>query len=82
MRAAGIPLILNHFGTGYASMSCLHEFRFDVLKIDRSFIHPLTDPLRRNMVAAVIQLARGLGMGVAAEGVETETQAASLLELG
>lgn len=82
MRAAGIPLILNHFGTGYASMSCLHEFRFDVLKIDGSFIHPLTDPSRRNMVAAVIQLARGLGMDVAAEGVETETQAASLLELG
>lgn len=82
LRAAGVQLHLDDFGTGYASISYLHHWRFDGLKIDGSFIRKIEDPTQRSIVAAVIQLARGLDMHVIAEGVETEAQAAILRELG
>lgn len=82
LGAAGIQLHLDDFGTGYASISYLHHWRFDGLKIDRSFIAKIEEPDRRSIVAAIIQLARGLGMDVVAEGVETEAQATILRELG
>ncbi len=82
LRAAGLQLHLDDFGTGYASISYLHHWRFDGLKIDRSFISPIEEPGRRSIVAAIIQLAAGLGMGVVAEGVETEAQAGILRGLG
>lgn len=82
LRAAGLQLHLDDFGTGYASISYLHRWRFDGLKIDGSFVQRIEQPAQRSIVAAILQLAKGLDMHVIAEGVETEAQAAVLRELG
>ncbi len=84
LRALGVRLCLDDFGTGYASLTYLQRFAFDCLKIDKSFVAELDgeDDDARRMVAAVIDLAHGLGLQVTAEGVEAETQAHALRELG
>jgi EAL domain-containing protein (putative c-di-GMP-specific phosphodiesterase class I) len=82
LRAAGLQLHLDDFGTGYSSISYLHRWRFDGIKIDRSFVSSIAEQPQRNIVAAIIQLARGLNMHVIAEGVETEEQAQILRDLG
>lgn len=75
LRAAGVMLSLDDFGTGYSSLSYLKRFRFDVLKIDRSFIaglpHSPDDVL---LVMAILAMARGLDIRVVAEGVESREQ--------
>ncbi|MGA0058654.1 MAG: putative bifunctional diguanylate cyclase/phosphodiesterase [Planctomycetota bacterium] len=79
---AGVSVVLDDFGTGYASLSCLAGFPFRGLKIDRSFVSRLTEPQRDVvMVRAMVQMARGLGLEVTAEGVESEAQLAVLRSL-
>jgi len=78
----GVRLAIDDFGTGYSSLACLHDFRCDVLKIDRSFINKL----HRGrgyvaMVRAVLELAEHLSIEVVAEGIETPEQAALLQSL-
>ena len=71
----GITIALDDFGTGYASLIHLKQFPIDVIKIDRSFIaHVETDPSDAAIVQAVIELGKGLGMTVIAEGVENSGQ--------
>lgn len=71
----GITIALDDFGTGYASLIHLKQFPIDVIKIDRSFIADVeTDPSDAAIVQAVIELGRGLGMTVIAEGVENSGQ--------
>jgi EAL domain-containing protein (putative c-di-GMP-specific phosphodiesterase class I) len=79
----GIRFALDDFGTGFSSLSYLRRFPFDQIKIDKSFILDLG--IKRDstvIVAAVIALARNLGMTTVAEGVETEQQLATLREQG
>jgi diguanylate cyclase (GGDEF)-like protein len=75
LRNLGIAISMDDFGTGYSSLSYLRSFRFDKVKIDRTFITELTaksDSLA--IVRAITDLGRSFGMKVVAEGVETVEQ--------
>ncbi len=77
LRNYGIRISMDDFGTGYGSLATLQAFPFDKLKIDRSFVAQLgSEPQATVIVRAVLGLGRSLGMGLVAEGVETEAQRA------
>ena len=83
LKTLGVRIVMDDFGTGYSSLSYLHSFPFDKIKIDRLFVSDLEQNLQSaTIVRAVIGLARGLGLPVAAEGVETECQLAILAREG
>ena len=72
LRERDVRFSIDDFGTGYSSFNYLHQFPFDTLKIDRSFVRDLNkDPRGRKIVETVIALAHNLGLKVVAEGSET-----------
>ena len=72
----GVRLVLDDFGTGYSSFQHLKDFPIDTIKIDRSFVANLGRSSQdAAIVAAVVSMASALGLGVVAEGVESEQQA-------
>jgi EAL domain-containing protein (putative c-di-GMP-specific phosphodiesterase class I) len=83
LNGLGVRIQLDDFGTGYSSLGYLHRFEIDTLKIDRSFVRNLRAG-GDNWIAVrtIVGLASNLGMGVVAEGVETEEQLQELLGLG
>ncbi len=82
LREMGIHLHIDDFGTGHSSLSYLHRFPVDALKIDRSFISKLSsDIANREIVASIISLANSLHCDVIAEGVEMEHQLSKVQEL-
>ena len=79
----GIKLCIDDFGTCYSSLSCLHEFPIDTLKIDRSFVNRIGKIAGdTEIVQTIITLAHRLGMNVVAEGIETIPQLQALKNLG
>jgi diguanylate cyclase (GGDEF)-like protein/PAS domain S-box-containing protein len=83
LRALGVGIVLDDFGTGFSSLSLLRDFPVSMVKIDRSFIAPLLDDRGAlAIVRAVLGMCRDLGVPVVAEGVENEGQAERLAELG
>jgi diguanylate cyclase (GGDEF)-like protein/PAS domain S-box-containing protein len=83
LKALGVKIAMDDFGTGYSSLSYLQSFPFDKIKIDLSFIVTVDrNPHAAAIVRAVIGLARGLGVPVVAEGVQTEAQLAFLRREG
>ncbi len=82
LKALHVKLLLDDFGTGYSSLGYLHDFRFDTLKIDRSFVARLGVGKQTEIIHTIVSLARTLGMEVVAEGVETQAQALQLRALG
>ncbi|MGI4768359.1 MAG: putative bifunctional diguanylate cyclase/phosphodiesterase [Janthinobacterium lividum] len=79
IRALGVRVALDDFGTGYSSLSYLRRFPFDKIKIDQSFVRDLTSREdNRVIVQAIRDIAKGLGMTITAEGVETVEQAEQL----
>jgi diguanylate cyclase (GGDEF)-like protein len=79
LRAMGVGIALDDFGVGFSSLATLRDFPFNKVKLDRAFTKDLViDPRADAVARAVLQLGRGLGMEVCAEGVETEEQLAFL----
>lgn len=83
LAAAGIRIALDDFGTGYASLSHLKQFPVDIIKIDQSFVRDLeAEEGDAAIVRALLNLGANLGIGIVAEGIETESQAAFLAQEG
>jgi diguanylate cyclase (GGDEF)-like protein/PAS domain S-box-containing protein len=83
LKSLGVSLVVDDFGTGYSSLDSFATSGFDALKVDRSFVRDVTTNFRHEaIVRTVTGFADNLGLRLIAEGVETEEQAALLLELG
>src|SRR5581483_4868334 len=83
LRSKGVQLAFDDFGTGYASLSYLTRFPVSRIKIDRTFVAKVTDSAQgATVVRSLISIAHNLGITVIAEGVETDAQAAFLLNEG
>jgi diguanylate cyclase (GGDEF)-like protein len=75
LKFLGISIALDDFGTGYSSLSHLVSLSVDRIKVDRLFVSELDKADKKELVIkAIVQLARGLGADVVAEGIETEDQ--------
>jgi diguanylate cyclase (GGDEF)-like protein len=83
LRERGVRIALDNFGTGYSSLYHLRNFKMDKIKIDGSFIHGmLSEKEDAGIVRALVGLAHGLGITVAAEGIQDSAQQASLVLTG
>lgn len=79
----GVPLSLDDFGTGYASLAAVQRHPISTLKLDRSFVAPLPAGTRqRAIIASVLTLALHLDLRVIAEGLETQEQVDTVVEMG
>ena len=83
LRAEGVRISLDDFGTGQSSLGRLMDFSFDKLKIDRAFVSRITqDPAAEHIIRAIVAMCEGLGLEVVAEGVEDFAEALKLKALG
>jgi diguanylate cyclase (GGDEF)-like protein len=83
LRKLGVSLAMDDFGTGFSSLSYLWQFRFDKIKIDRSFMKALDNDRENaeNIIKTIVLLGHSMDMEVAAEGVETPKQAELMMRL-
>jgi EAL domain-containing protein (putative c-di-GMP-specific phosphodiesterase class I) len=83
LRRLRVRLAIDDFGTGYSSLSYLSWLQADILKIDRSFLQDLAQsPKKREIVRAILAVARELDMTAVAEGIETHELVGLMYELG
>ena len=81
LRGIQVAVHLDNFGSGYASLSYLQRYPVDALKLDKSFVARMGTPANDGVGGAIVKLARELGMGLIAEGVETVAHADQLRAL-
>jgi diguanylate cyclase (GGDEF)-like protein/PAS domain S-box-containing protein len=84
LRSLGARIAIDDFGTGYSSLGYLRRFPTDILKIDRSFVEGLAtgNPQDGTPARTVVSLARDLGLGLVAEGIQTAAQRDELWRMG
>lgn len=82
LKARGITVAMDDFGTGQSSLSRLHTLPFDKIKMDRSFVQALDEPMVQAIVQAMVDLTQRFGRILVAEGVETPEQMLTLQSLG
>lgn len=83
LKSLGVRVALDDFGTGFSSLSHLLRFPIDTIKIDRSFVSSVgKDERRSQLMLAMIELGRTLGLHVVAEGIETPDQLDFLRSIG
>ena len=82
LRGVGLQVMLDDFGTGFSSLSCLYQIPAQAIKIDRSFVAAIDTQRGYDFVRGVVDLAHALGLDVVCEGVETEAQHAQVKALG
>jgi EAL domain-containing protein (putative c-di-GMP-specific phosphodiesterase class I) len=82
LKQAGIHLAIDDFGTGQSSLSRLHTLPFDKIKLDKSFVRGLSDPMVQAIVKAMVALTQEFNRSLVIEGLETPEQIARLTQLG
>ena len=83
LRALGVRVSLDDFGTDQSCLNVLHKLPVDTLKIDRSFVRVMrSEPKVLRVIEAIVQLGQAMGKRIVAEGVESEDEIAELLQLG
>ncbi|MDR1828772.1 MAG: sensor domain-containing phosphodiesterase [Methylobacteriaceae bacterium] len=78
----GAGLCLDDFGTRYSALSYMQRLPLDMIKIDQSFVRQMADGNRPVILRSIVKMATELGLEVIAEGIETESDAVELLQLG
>lgn len=81
LKALGHEIAIDDFGKGYSSMSYIGSFDIDYLKIDKAFVDPLGLPNEKELVSAIMAIAKTHNFKTIAEGVETEAQKEILISL-
>ncbi|MBW8329122.1 MAG: EAL domain-containing protein [Thiobacillus sp.] len=79
---AGFTLSLDDFGTGFSSLSHVHELPFDEIKIDISFVRRIKTPEGRVLVKTIVDMGHAMQLALVAEGVEDQETAGILLDMG
>ena len=82
LRRMGMTVAIDDFGTGQSSLARLHTLPFDKIKLDRSFVHALDNPMVQAIVRSMAKLAEGFSRSLVVEGVETPEQLQHLMALG
>jgi EAL domain-containing protein (putative c-di-GMP-specific phosphodiesterase class I) len=83
IRALGVKVAIDDFGTGQSSLSYLHQFTVDIVKIDRQFVSTVVDdPKVSRLVAGLIRLFESIGVSVVCEGIEDTEQLVHMQALG
>ncbi len=83
LKDIGVQITMDNFGTGYSSLVYLHRFAVDRIKIDRDIVRQMTNNSEQaSLIAAIISLAKNMGIRVAAEGIESKEQYELLQKYG
>lgn len=82
LKEQGFMIALDDFGKEYSSLSVLNEFDFDVVKIDKTFIQQLSNPVNITIITMIDRIAKIKKSSVIAEGIETKAQSKALIEMG
>ncbi|MEC9343325.1 MAG: EAL domain-containing protein, partial [Pseudomonadota bacterium] len=82
IKALGVGLSMDDFGTGYSNLAYIMRFPFDTIKIDKSFVRARETSERKIVIRSIIAMPHGLGQKVIAEGLEYESDANELYQMG